>query len=326
MENPRIDNEYEITVSVLCLAYNHEKYIRDALEGFVKQKTSFKYEVIVHDDASTDNTANIIREYQNEYPDIIKPIFQTENQYSKHVIISSTFFLPVAKGKYLAFCEGDDYWCDENKLQSQVDYLEHNKSFVACVHNTEYLYVESGKKAVPFPFHNRVLSLEDCVLRGTRSYHTSSLMVRKTVYENPPDFVRAVKGVGDYPKSIYYSLCGPIYYIGKVMSVYRFGTEGSWTKRITRDTSKYINNLESVKTMLKMADDYSNREHHLLFLEAIEQQDYSINVAKNDFKKVLNNKKFFSKESRITKIKYYIYFLFPFVRTIGCKVKKIICK
>ena len=320
------NSENEILVSVICLAYNHEKYIKSALDGFVNQKTNFKFEVLVHDDASTDNTAMIIREYQRAYPEIIKPVFQAENQYSKHIGIISNFLLPDAKGKYLAFCEGDDYWCDENKLQIQVDYLESNESFVACVHNTEYFYVDSGKRKIAFSMQNRVINLQDCILRVGRSYHTSSLVVRKTNFENPPDFVTSVKGVGDYPRSIYYSLCGSIYYFGKVMSVYRFGTEGSWTKRITGDTSKYINNLESIIKMLKMADDYSKSVHHSLFAEAIEQQEYLICIAKNDFKKVIKSKKFFSEESLITRIKYYMYYIFPFVRTIAIRIRKLLRK
>ena len=100
----------DILVSISCITYNHEKYIRDALEGFLMQKTDFKYEILIHDDASTDNTAKIIREYEEKYPDLIKPIYQKENQWSKgNYRISSTFNIPRAKGKYIAFCEGDDF-------------------------------------------------------------------------------------------------------------------------------------------------------------------------------------------------------------------------
>ena len=104
------------TVSVICLAYNHEKYIRKTLEGFVKQKTNFSVEYIIHDDASTDSTASIVREFEEKYPDLIKPIYQKENQYSKGVPITRNLQMQV-QGKYIAFCEGDDYWIDEYKLQ-----------------------------------------------------------------------------------------------------------------------------------------------------------------------------------------------------------------
>lgn len=111
-------------VSICCITYNHEKYIQQCLEGFLIQKTTFPFEILIHDDASTDRTADIIREYETKYPDIIKPIYQTENQYSKGVFISATYNWSRAKGKYIALCEGDDYWIDPMKLQKQVDFLE----------------------------------------------------------------------------------------------------------------------------------------------------------------------------------------------------------
>ena len=112
-------------VSICCLAFNHEPYIREALEGFLMQKTDFPIEVLIHDDASTDGTASIIREYEERFPDIIKPIYQTENQYSKGIKnISGIFNFPRAKGKYIAMCEGDDYWTDPYKLQKQIDFLD----------------------------------------------------------------------------------------------------------------------------------------------------------------------------------------------------------
>lgn len=97
-------------VSICCLTFNHEPYIRECLDGFLMQKTNFPFEVLIHDDASTDHTADIIREYEVQYPNIIKPIYQNENQYSKGVRVTWTFQFPRAKGKYIAMCEGDDYW------------------------------------------------------------------------------------------------------------------------------------------------------------------------------------------------------------------------
>lgn len=121
-------------LSICCLAYNHAPYIRQCLDGFMMQKTDFAFEVLIHDDASTDGTADIIREYEAKYPDIIKPIYQTENQYSKGIKISGTYQFPRAKGKYIAMCEGDDYWIDPLKLQKQVDFLEANEDYSLCCH------------------------------------------------------------------------------------------------------------------------------------------------------------------------------------------------
>ena len=121
-------------VSILCHCFNHENFIEDALNSFLMQKTDFPWEVIVHDDASTDNSAAIIEKYAERYPAIIKPIFQEENKYSKG--LKPTFFTSqVAKGEFFAFCEGDDYWLDENKLQVQADFLRENPDYAVCGHD-----------------------------------------------------------------------------------------------------------------------------------------------------------------------------------------------
>ena len=116
-------------VSILCQTYNHENYVRSALDGFLKQKTNFTFEILIHDDASTDQTANIIREYEKMYHNVIKPIYQEENQYSKGVGIATELQFPRARGKYIAICEGDDYWTDPLKLQKQVNFLEENAEY-----------------------------------------------------------------------------------------------------------------------------------------------------------------------------------------------------
>lgn len=117
-------------VSILCATFNQEKYIAQTIEGFLMQKVDFPIEIIIHDDASTDGTADIIRKYEAEHPDKIKGIYQTENQYSKKVPIWDSFIYPKATGKYFAECEGDDYWTDPNKLQRQIDFLEKHPDYI----------------------------------------------------------------------------------------------------------------------------------------------------------------------------------------------------
>ena len=115
-----------IIVSIRCTVYNHEPYLRQCLDGFVKQQTNFKFEAFVHDDASTDGSAAIISDYAKRYPDIIKPLIEKENLYSKRdgSFVKMTYSREHLVGKYIALCEGDDYWTDPLKLQKQVDYLE----------------------------------------------------------------------------------------------------------------------------------------------------------------------------------------------------------
>lgn len=146
-------------VSVSCTTYNHAPYIRECLDGFLMQKCDFSFEILIHDDASTDNTSNIIREYHNKHPNIIKPIIQTENQWSKGIRPTWKYNIPRAKGKYIALCEGDDYWTDPLKLQKQVDFLENNEDYV--LHCTDCLFLDHEKNTVVSSYLQR----ENCDLQ-----------------------------------------------------------------------------------------------------------------------------------------------------------------
>jgi len=135
-----------IMVSIVCTAYNHEAFISQALESFVTQKTSFLFEILVHDDASTDHTPDIIRRYENNYRNLFVCVYQKENQFSKRDgNIFSNIMLPMARGKYIAICEGDDYWTDHSKLQKQVEYLESHPECPMCFHNAMVEYSDSKK-------------------------------------------------------------------------------------------------------------------------------------------------------------------------------------
>ena len=174
MQNWSVDNCDTPLLTVSCTAYNQESYIAQTLDGFLMQKTNFPFEVIVHDDASIDKTSTIIREYEKKFPAIIRPIYETENQYSKNDGSISKIMVPLYKGKYIAYCEGDDYWIDEKKLQMQVDFLEENLDYGMCYTNfniynqdkklMEYALFNSGKK-VYTPDYN---SLDEWII--TKGY------------------------------------------------------------------------------------------------------------------------------------------------------------
>ena len=137
-----METSMQPTVIVWCLTYNQKDFIRDALNGFVMQQTTFPFEVVVHDDASTDGTTDVVMEYAERYPEIIKPMVEKENQWRKgglkHII--SIMNEHHRRGKYIAFCEGDDYWADPNKLQQQVDFLEGNPDYSMCFHSAKKKY------------------------------------------------------------------------------------------------------------------------------------------------------------------------------------------
>lgn len=233
--------EHEIKVSVVCNVYNHAQYLRDALEGFVMQKTTFPFEVLIHDDASTDESAEIIREYEEKYPELIFPIYQTENQYSQKVPINMTYQIPRIRGKYVAVCEGDDYWTDPEKLQKQVDFLDAHGDYTLCACSTVWLNMVSGAKLNKCQTDvDRDVSLEEFVMEANgRVFQYATVMVRSELFCQRPSWM-SNWGIGDAPLAIYAATQGKMRMLADVMAVYRFQAEGSWTSRFLNDTQQKI--------------------------------------------------------------------------------------
>lgn len=241
-----------LMVSIACFTYNHEDYIRDAIEGFLMQKTNFKFEILIHDDASTDKTAEIIKEYEQKYPELFKPIYQTENQFSQgseFVILN----LNRAKGKYIAFCEGDDYWTDPYKLQNQVDFMEANEGYSLCGHKTKIIdtrnyfvlgyYGESGE--------SREIDFSE--LMYGHPFHLSSMMYRANLMDaHNQSFVNSAF-IGDYAYCLWLGTLGKIYCINEEMSVYRKYVNNSWT---SKNTTTLQNQIKIYLKLIKMFQDF----------------------------------------------------------------------
>lgn len=212
-------------VSICTLVYNHEPFLKECFEGFLMQKTNFAFEVLVHDDASTDNSAEIIREYTEKYPEIFKPIYQTENQYSKGIKISTTHQFPRAKGKYIAICEGDDYWTDPLKLQKQVDILESNDEF-GCVY-TAYKTVDTKSNPIeylPSKYHMSRSYTGDIFydLLVQNFPQTLTVLFRKDLlsYEfNPPYSL-------DFSLFLSFAIQKNFYYLPDITGAYRINPAG----------------------------------------------------------------------------------------------------
>ena len=252
-------------VSILCLAYNHEAYIRQTLESFVMQQTDFPFEVIVHDDASTDGTAAVIREFEARYPDIIRPVYQTENQYSKpDTPIMKTFVYPKARGRYFAICDGDDQFTDPLKLQRQTDFLEAHPDYSMCVHRG-LLHREgtdpSEDVPVPAETEDRDYSRREIIVKGAGLFATNSFLMRREVGETLPDAF-FVSGVGDYPWLLYAAVLGKVRYLAAPMCVHNEGVKGSWTVDVWRDLQARLDHEAVMTGMLDRVDAlYEGRFH-----------------------------------------------------------------
>ncbi len=308
----------QILVSVCCLAYNHEKYIRDALEGFIHQKTSFPYEVIVHDDASTDKTAEIIREYAAKYPGIIRPVIQTENQHSKGVRIFNTFIFPRMRGKYIAVCEGDDYWCDENKLQRQADWLEQHPEYAFCGHNTRIINCLTGEEK-PFSSSDADcdVSMEDLILKTRPFFHTSSFMFRAEYAVIPEGFLNGV--LSDYPRALYMETCGKVRFLHETMSVYRQFADGSWTVRTHRSAESRDREQKVYRAIIKTlryTDQYTNGAYTELITDLVRKNELKLLLSTDDLKTAkAEYGDLIARMERSEKIRFYIRLYFPaFVR------------
>lgn len=257
----------EVLVSIDCLTYNHGNYIAEAIEGFLMQKTDFAFEILIHEDASTDNTAEVIREYEKNFPHIIKPIYQRENQYSKGVDVDH-FNAVRAKGKYIALCEGDDYWTDPFKLQKQVDYLEANPNCSLCVHAASR-FSDRSKEVVSKvrpSRKNKIFTAEEVISGGGGLFPSNSMVYRHKFTDTYPESYTAA-GIGDYPLAIHLADNGDIYYMDEVMSVYRVDVNGSWTEKMESD----INNAALQNKELDNLLDIINRHTNFRYAKTIEQ-------------------------------------------------------
>lgn len=274
-------------VSVVCNVYNHEKYLRDALEGFVMQKTDFPFEVLVHDDASTDGSAAIIREFEAKYPDIIKPICQTENQHSQGILINKTFQIPRIQGKYVAVCEGDDYWTDPEKLQKQYDFMENHPDYTMCTASVIWLNMRTGKTTNQCRTDvDRDISLEEIILETKgRPFQYASFFMKREIFAEKPDWAYRF-GVGDTPLAVYAAVCGRIRMLADPVAVYRNRAPGSWTSRIDQNVKVKTGSFEKMIVGLTAFNEATEYRYDPIVSRRIKMIRYNIARAKRDLKEM----------------------------------------
>lgn len=305
-------------VSIKCLVYNHGPYLKECLEGFVMQKTSFKFEAIIHDDASTDNSADIIREYAQRYPDIIKPIYEKENLYIKHHETLDKIMYDACTGKYIAFCEGDDYWIDSFKLQNQIDFLEKNEDFGMCYTKCNYYY-QRNKTFAKKPWGGNGVSFES--LFKSNCIPSLTVVVKNSILK---DYLSEVNPsyykwkMGDYPIWLWFAYNSKIKFINSTTSIYRV---------LPNSASHFDSSAESKIEFTKQG----------IVIKRFYAKKYNIKVSESEFKRMeLSSKlrilavygnvlEFFKcwcyginedlfNLFRLNNYRYLVFFIIPFLR------------
>ncbi len=247
-------------VSIACITYNHVKFISQAIEGFLRQETAFPIEIIIHDDASTDGTAAIVQDYASKHAHIL-PILQTENQYSQGIKPSTTHVLPRCRGKYVALCEGDDYWIDPLKLQKQVNLLEQRSDYAMCFTNSSI--VDENSQIVRASRlekeRRRDLSQRDVVSGLVPP--TNTIMMRNIIQDAYATFPNIVNG--DILISALLAEHGQAGYIGDVTACYRIHPQGLWSSQ-----SLKFQMVHYLRTYLVLLDRFKDKYEDIL-LQAI---------------------------------------------------------
>lgn len=235
-------------VSISCITYNHASYIKECIDGFLMQKTNFNFEVLIHDDHSTDGTEEIIKEYAKQYPDIIKPLFEKENQYSLGKPIGSAVWnLPRARGEYIAICEGDDYWTDPYKLQKQVDFLESHPDYGMCYTKVKRFVPKNNKFIDEWGGPNETMDkllIENTIPTLTAVFH-------KAIYYNYLTEIHPSKRgwlMGDYPIWLYFAQNSKIKFINETTGVYRICTESASHSNDLEKIIRFNNSYHDIRT------------------------------------------------------------------------------
>lgn len=278
-------------VSVSVITYQHSEYINDCLDGILMQETNFSIEVLVHDDASTDGTEEIIREYESKFPNIVKPLYEKENQWEKGRKGSAVFNFPRAEGKYIALCEGDDYWTDPLKLQKQIDNLSKYPDCDLCFHPVKIYDGKNDKITTEvYGFHDTKIKLfktTDIIEGGGSFCSTPSILFRKRLVPLIPMFINIGYGLHTLIP-ILASLRKGGLYLPEIMSIYRRNSKTSVMDKFNRAENNFIWINQSINLM-EALNEHTEHKYDTAFRKRILNYKIKIlttNVSNKQKKKI----------------------------------------
>ena len=303
----------EPIVSICTLSYNHEPYLRQTLDSFLSQR-DVPFEIIIHDDASTDGSAEIIREYEKKYPDVVKPMYQTENQYSKGIHNpSGAFNFPRATGRYIAMCEGDDFWNDPCKLKKQVEYMDTHPECTLLAHSAHIIPADGAWRSAdlirPYEEHRDLLPEE--VISKPVSFPMASLMFPAELAKQLPRWYYECP-VGDIPLHLFMLEHGTVHYMDAPMATYRMGREGSWQQLMDKDpktVQKWEDHYLAMKELFSAFNEETGGKYALPCEDAVRRTRFLVDLKIGNFDVVKDpeNEKYMdelgAKEKKLLKLR-----------------------
>ena len=318
--------EYSVPlVTVRCLTYNHEKYISQALDGFLMQETDFPFEILIHDDASPDGTADIIRDYEKKYPNIIKAFYQTENQHSQKNGVIGRLLREYTRGKYIATCEGDDCWASPVKLQSQISYMEAHPECALCFHAVNYVRDGEIVKNDQITDKECDISTEQ-IIEGGGLFCATASCCYKTKDRSHHTNYRRMADVGDYPLQVMLATLGTVHYFPDVWGVYRIDVPGSWSQRVRSNETQ----IKHWHTEIAWLDEFNKETEYKYNDSVLTRTNYyymtlyrlgekgAVKEAQRRIKQLSNREKM--KRLRWRNIKSIIIIKFPLVSKVKAKL------
>lgn len=302
-------------ISIIVNTYNQSNYISQALDSFLMQEVSVPFEILVHDDASTDQTAKIIKMYEEQYPDVIKPIYNPVNQWTLDNSITANIQIPRARSKYVAFCEGDDYWSDKNKLQLQYDYMEAHPEATGCCHAYSMVTMDNQLIEERFDFSEDCnVPMKKLIGNQLEVPHFATLFLRKNCIEKMGDQFLGI-GCNDMIIRIFCAIHGNLHYFNRNMSCYRRNVQGSWTETVGKNKERFKAEQKKYLPFLRKLDEFTNGIYHEEIIDTIDEREFNIALLENDYREAIKKKAY-----RHSSAKRRLYV------AIGCVAPKLISK
>lgn len=259
-------------LTVYIISYNFGEYIAQAIESVLYQDTEYNFKIYIYDDCSTDGSQNILKHYQNIYPNYIDIELSDINTYSlpDGDLIGRKRLREHIKTKYVAICEGDDFWCDSHKIQKQIDYMEANQGCSMTCHASRWIDYFKNSEYDWRPYTDeKDLTPYDVIYKPNGNVSTASLIFRSEAFFLPLDYPRA--DVADQLWQNNALLYGNIHYFNDIMSVYRYGHESSWTSNNMKDIGNSLTHNYTFIRYLYEYDKYSRNKFHNLIIQTIDQ-------------------------------------------------------